>query len=99
MISSRRCLASTSDTSTNLANQIDTTEIGPSAPELQLNNLTGDHQSNACLIVIISLSTTINFIDVLEIALNRPERRNALGKQLLHQVNYFDDELTTIDSI
>jgi 1,4-dihydroxy-2-naphthoyl-CoA synthase len=28
-------------------------------------------------------------IDVVEIALNRPERRNALGKQLLAEVNKF----------
>ncbi|CAF5161732.1 unnamed protein product, partial [Rotaria sp. Silwood1] len=43
------------------------TEIGPSAPELQINNLTGDHEH------------------IVEIALNRAERRNALGKQLLNQ--------------
>ncbi|CAF2157353.1 unnamed protein product [Rotaria magnacalcarata] len=49
--------------------------IGPLAPELQVNNLTGDHQN------------------VIEIAFNRPERRNALGKQLLNELE------ATIDSI
>ncbi|CAF3678049.1 unnamed protein product [Rotaria sp. Silwood1] len=51
------------------------TEIGPSAPELQINNLTGDHEH------------------IVEIALNRAERRNALGKQLLSQLD------ATIDSV
>ncbi|CAF1413931.1 unnamed protein product [Rotaria sp. Silwood1] len=51
------------------------TEIGPSAPELQINNLTGDHEH------------------IVEIALNRAERRNALGKQLLNQLD------ATIDSV
>lgn len=51
------------------------TEIGPSAPELEVNQLQGQNQH------------------ILEIALNRPERRNALGKQLVAQLDATLDTL------
>ncbi|CAF0841687.1 unnamed protein product [Adineta steineri] len=74
----RRYLATDQNASTKTETNTTTeaqAEIGPSAPELQVNNLTGDHQH------------------VFEIALNRAERRNALGKQLLSQLD------ATLDSI
>lgn len=47
IVSSRRCLASTSETTeASPAKESPPPEIGPSAPELQLNNLNGDLQSN-----------------------------------------------------
>lgn len=73
---SRRCLASKTEATA--------TEIGPSAPELQLNHLEGDLQSDYRLFA--SIQIRMDHLDVVEIALNRPERRNALGKQLLEQV-------------
>jgi hypothetical protein len=62
-------------------------EIGPSAPELQVNNLTGEHERKSRHI-IFSLKFRLSFvIDIIEIALNRVDRRNALGRQLLSQVD------------
>ena len=47
VVSARRCLASASETTeAPAAKETATPEIGPSAPELQVNNLNGDHQSN-----------------------------------------------------
>ncbi|CAF3591516.1 unnamed protein product [Rotaria sp. Silwood1] len=51
------------------------TEIGPSAPELQINNLTGDHEH------------------IVEIALNRAERRNALGADLKERLDMPQEEV------
>ncbi len=38
---------------------------------------------------LIKIYSLFLIIDIVEIALNRAERRNALGKQLLAQVNKF----------
>ena len=61
-------------------------EIGPSAPELQLTNLTGDHERTFFDENRLSCERGCVAVDVLEITLNRPERRNALGRELLTQV-------------
>ncbi|UJR15183.1 hypothetical protein I4U23_002144 [Adineta vaga] len=69
---SRRYLATEKSKETKVEASV---EIGPSAPELQVTNLTGEHEH------------------VIEVALNRGERRNALGKELLAQLD------ATMDSI